>query len=234
MGNFLDAWYPATSDFGLIEAPTTNVVAAFLEWQAAIGRAPIESTRTSLESTFTALAPLSAELRRAAFVPTKSAWTAYFASGLLGSDPFPVMSHLAQHLQVRAMRVCSTTERAHWPATIWEVYAPESLGGSLPLGYLRSVACANDGGRWTFETSGQPFPFERLERYTAKRKKDCFDRQLLIDYLQRLGLRPFDADFFTVSTRTPSSLVENRQRWASPPKEFSFDEVQRGVPWAKS
>src|SRR6187551_3170404 len=124
MGTFVDTWQPATSDFGLIEAPLASVVAAFVKWQADIGRSPIESKRTSLDSTFSGLAPLSMELRRAAFVPTRSSWTAYFASGLLGSDPFPVMSYLAQQLQCRAMRVCLTSAHARWPATIWEVYAP--------------------------------------------------------------------------------------------------------------
>jgi hypothetical protein len=234
MGTFVDIWHPATSDFGLIEAPTASVVAAFAKWQADIGRTPVESEKTSLESTFNALAPLSMEMRRAAFVSTKSDWTAYFASGLLGSDPFPVMSYLAQHLRCRAMRVCSTGAHARWPATIWEVYAPESLGGAPPLGYLRSVSCANDGGRWSFDATGSPFPFEQLERYSVPRKPDRFDRDLLTTYLASLGARPFDADFYSVSSGTPSALVEARRRWSSPPPEYSFDEVQRGLPWARS
>jgi hypothetical protein len=234
MGTFVDTWHPATSDFGLIEAPLASVVAAFVKWQADLGRSPIQSEKTSLESTFSGLAPLSMELRRAAFVPTRSSWTVYFASGLLGSDPLPVMSYLAQQLQCRAMRVCSTSAHARWPATIWEVYAPESLGGAPPLGYLRSVSCANDGGRWTFDTSGSPFSFEELERYSAPRKKDRFDRDLLTSYLARLGSRPFDHDFYAVALSTPSALVEARRRWPSPPREYSFDEVQRGIPWAGS
>jgi hypothetical protein len=234
MRTFVDTWHPATSDFGLIEAPLASVVAAFVKWQADLGRSPIQSEKTSLESTFSGLAPLSMELRRAAFVPTKSSWTAYFASGLAGSDPFPVMSYLAQQRQCRAMRVCSTSAHARWPATIWEVYAPESLGGAPPLGYLRSVSCANDGGRWIFDTSGSPFSFEELARYSAPRKKDRFDRDLLTSYLARLGSRPFDHDFYAVALSTPSTLVEARRRWPSPPREYSFDEVQRGIPWAGS
>lgn len=230
----LESWHPITSDFGLVEAPLDAAVAAFLGWQAATGDDPIQSQGTSLNGTLGSLEPLSVELRRAAFVPTRSSWTAYFASGLLGSDPFPVMSGLAQQLQTRAMRVCATGTHAKWPATIWEVYAAETLGGVPPLGYRRALSCANDGGRWAFESSGAPFPFELLERYSARRTKDRFDRHLLTEYLTNWGLHPFDQDFYAVSAATPSKIIEKRRRWPSPPPEYSVDEVQRGVPWTRS
>ena len=89
MGNFVDAWYPATSDFGLIEAPVASVVATFVRWQAGIGKAPVESRQPSLESTFAALAPLSAELRRAAFVPTKSGCDGVLRERTSLVRPFP-------------------------------------------------------------------------------------------------------------------------------------------------
>ena len=160
MGNFVDAWYPATSDFGLIEAPLASVVATFVRWQAGIGKAPVESRQPSLESTFAALAPLSAELRRAAFVPTKSGWTAYFASGLLGSDPFPVMSYLAPtNFSVAPCGCAQPTPRRGGRRRRFGRYTRQSPSAAHHRwGYLRSVSCANDGGRWTFETVGSPFP----------------------------------------------------------------------------
>jgi hypothetical protein len=231
MANIVSARQPTTSDFGLIEAPFGTVIEAYLTWQNAIGSEPVRSEETSFGATLVALEPLSVEIRRAAFVPTDSGWTAYFASGLLGSDPFPVMSYLADVLQARAMRVCATAMQAKWPATIWEVYAPESLGGAPPLGYVRAISCANDGGRWTFESAGSPFPFEQLDRYSAKRKSERFDRQLLVDYLAHFSLRPFDDDFYIASVAQPSVVIEKRRRWPSPPKEYSLEDVQRGLPW---
>jgi hypothetical protein len=65
------------------------------------------------------------------------------------------MSYLAKRMGLLPMRVCRSPERAIYPATMWEVYAPGSLGGCPPLGYRRSVAAANDGGRWMFEESGE-------------------------------------------------------------------------------
>ena len=78
------------------------------------------------------------------------------------------MSYLAERMSVLAMRVCCTPDRAKYPATIWEVYAPESLGGCPPLGYRRSLAAANDGDRWVFDESGERYPFEQIERYAER------------------------------------------------------------------
>jgi hypothetical protein len=142
------------------------------------------------------------------------------------------MSHLANIMQTRAMRVCVTEPKTKSPATIWEVYASESQGGVPPLGYVRVIACANDGGRWMFESTGSPFPFERVERYSAKQRRDRFDRQLLSDYLANFSLRPFDDDFYAISSTGQSAIIEKRSRWPSPPKEYSLDDVQRGLPWA--
>lgn len=67
------------------------------------------------------------------------------------------------------------------------MYDTEQNGASAH-GYLRSIAAANDGGRWVFETSGDPFPFEELGRYKARRKRDRFPPQLLWQYLQEMGV----------------------------------------------
>jgi len=78
------------------------------------------------------------------------------------------MSYLAKR-----MRVCCTPDRAKYPATIWEVYAPESLGG-CPLGYRGALGASNDGDRWEVYESGERYPFEQIERYAERRKRDRF------------------------------------------------------------
>ena len=66
-------------------------------------------------------------------------------------------------------------------ATIWQVYANESLGG-CPLGYRRSLGAANDDDGWEFYESGERYPFEQIERYAERRKRDRFTRDMLRDY----------------------------------------------------
>jgi hypothetical protein len=95
----------------------------------------------------------------------------------------------ARRLGVLAMRICSTPASEMYPATIWEVYAPPHLGGGA-LGYRRTVCAMNDGGRWVFEESGEPYPFEDLDKYELPRKRDRFTREMLIHYLERTRIGP--------------------------------------------
>lgn len=49
------------------------------------------------------------------------------------------------------------------------------------------IVAMDDGGRWSFETSGDPLPFERLDAYERPRKRDRFPPELLHEYLLALG-----------------------------------------------
>lgn len=231
MSKVLAEWHPVTHDFGLIQAPVENVLSAFRNWHASIG---IEYERTefgsSLSDAFAAILPLANSKMRRLFIQTRSDWVACFQNGIQGSDPFPAMSHLAQDLGVLSMRVCSTPENSQFPATIWEVYAPHSLGGVPPLGYRRSLAAAKDGGKWVFEEAGERFPFELSDRYQAPLKRDRFTSEMLRDYLKEFGVRLFADDFMLVDQMTPAvRLQQITNVWHSP--EFTLKEVVAGKPW---
>jgi hypothetical protein len=228
----IDDWEPVTSDMGLIQAPLGRLRAAFLEWQAGLGQVHEEwQIKSGLADALERLAPLSAGEKRRLFIETRSGWTAQFQSGIQGSDPFPVMSLFAQKLGVLAMRICSAPLSKMYPATIWEVYAPPHLGGGT-LGYRRSVCAANDGGRWIFEASGEPYPFEELDKYELGRKRDRFTREMLIRYLEHFSLRPFEDEFYVVDAERPALLLQ-RPRWQTEPSEFSLEQVKAGAPWKR-
>ena len=53
--------------------------------------------------------------------------------------------------------------------------------------YIRSLSATATDGRWEWYASGTPFEFEAPERYTRRRKRDRFDRELLLDYLEHLA-----------------------------------------------
>jgi hypothetical protein len=220
---------------GLIQAPVEQVVAALLDWHGSLGTSYVRRDVTaSLADAFDALPPLSHEKRRRLFVATTAGWTACFQSGIDGSDPVPATSHLARLLHVLGMRACSTPPGTQWPATIWEVYAPIELGGIPPLGYRRSVSAANDGGRWSFDQSGEPFPFERLDCYALPRRRGRFTRELLAEYLAEFGLDPFSDSFYRVSVDSPAVVLDSTTRWPEPAPEYTLDEVIAGVPWVHS
>ena len=227
----LAAWHPITHDFGLIQAPLEDVLASFLNWHSSLGTeyARTEIT-TSLEEAFQSLLPLANSKMRRLFVPTQSNWVACFQNGIQGSDPFPAMSYLARQMGVLAMRVCNTGPNVLYPATIWELYAPSSLGGDSLLGYRRSLSAANDGGKWVFDEAGEPFPFELVDRYRLRRKRDRFTSDMLRDYVAHFGIRLFDDEFLCVNVESPAiRLQQITNVWHTP--EFTRDEVIEGKPW---
>ena len=63
----------------------------------------------------------------------------------------------------------------------------------MPLAHERSIAAANDGGRWVFEASGTPFSFEDESAYGARRKSERLTSGMVMDYLAGLGV-PVDVE----------------------------------------
>lgn len=233
MPSLLEKWEPVTGDFGLIQAPLDRVVAELRSWHGFLG---IEYRQTEITSSlgdaFQALLPLAHSKMRRLFVATHSDWVACFQNGIQGSDPFPAMSYLAVRMGVIAMRVCSTAETAKYPANVWEVYAPETLGGAPPLGYRRSIAAANDGGRWVFHESGERFPFEQVGRYEERRKRARFTRDMLQDYLRTFSIEAFSDEFLRVDAASPAVLLQQSTKvWHTP--EYTLEEVVAGVPWQR-
>jgi hypothetical protein len=124
-------------------------------------------------------------LGRYAIVPIAS-WALVVNNGPRGTDVGLLPSQAARELGCRAIRaVCVGDAGPGYPARILEVYGPDGSGALL---LVRSIVAANDGGRWVFETSGDPLAFEHLGEYGRRRKADRFTEELLFRYLQELGV----------------------------------------------
>lgn len=117
-------------------------------------------------------------------------WTAMFTDGPLGSDVGVLPSRSARDRGVRGLRA-TTVDKSVSPyeATILEVFETDATDNLQRC--RRSVYAANDGGRWAFGTSGEPFDFEDTHQYTARMKRDRFDAETLYRYLGCLGV-PFE------------------------------------------
>lgn len=185
----LDKWWPVTYDFGLIRAPVETILdtrlRAYLDH--GIEDCIAKTVSKPLDLCFQELEPLSFQHTKEMYLTTGFGWTAFYQNGTRGSDPALPMLQLSKALCVRAMRICVSPPRATYPSVIWEVYDTAQNGASAN-GYRRSIAAANDGGSWIFETSGDPFPFEDLKRYSARRKRDRFPPELLWRYLREMGI----------------------------------------------
>lgn len=135
------------------------------------------------------LAP-SVPVSRYAAVPAGS-WCLILSNGPQGTDVGLLPSQAARELGCRAIRaVCVEDDDPGYPARVLEVYGSD---GDPPLSSRRSIVAANDGGRWVFEMTGEPFGFERAEAYARRRKADRFTCELLYEYLRALQV-PIDVE----------------------------------------
>ena len=83
----------------------------------------------------------------------------------------------------------------------------------------------NDGGRWIFETSGEPYDFEQIERYAAKRKRDRFTHEMLAEYLAHFGISAFDESFYLSPSECVAYLVYIDGPLRPDIKEYSLEEI---------
>ncbi|HLM44595.1 MAG TPA: hypothetical protein VK458_12045, partial [Myxococcaceae bacterium] len=181
-----------------------------------------------LEQALSALLPLtSPEALRQLFIPTRSPWTGYVENARGGTDAASAMSYMARTLGCRGMRVVAVPhtlrkDRGRYGAVMWEVYGPRETDW---LNYLRTLYAANDGGRWVFGQSGEPFPFEKLERYQARKVRDRFTFDMLKEYLHHLGLSPFQEDFY-LPRGAPAWLVEKTGSFVPAQQEYTLAQAR--------
>jgi hypothetical protein len=129
-------------------------------------------------------------LKRRVVFP-RGGWTMLVTDGPGGTDLGMLPSQAARELGCVGLRaVCVADGAARYPARILEVFGPD---GVPPLLAVRTIAASNDGGRWVFETWGDPLPFEDEAAYAAPRKSDRLPPALLLSYLSQLGV-PIDVE----------------------------------------
>ncbi|ATB39503.1 hypothetical protein CYFUS_004947 [Cystobacter fuscus] len=228
-----DRWAPVTSDMGFLETDVERAARALSSWQGGLwaSEGVIVTARPvdgSLEQVLSALLPLSGgEKQRHLFIPTRSAWTAYVDNGYRGTDAVSAMSYLAQVLGCRGMRVGAVPhtlreDKGRYGVVALEVYGPRQTDW---LNYLRTLYAMNDGGRWVFGQSGEPFPFEKLARYQARKVRDRFTLDILEEYLLHLGLSPFQEDFY-LPQGAKAWLVEKTGSFFSAQKEYTLAQAR--------
>jgi hypothetical protein len=121
-------------------------------------------------------------------------WTTYLNNGIDGGDPTASAPYLATRLACDCVVSMHAPPYAsgHAATQLWLI----GPGGKPPLMHRRTISAYAEDGRWSWETSGEPQPWERVERYAARQVRDRFDRQLLVEYLAAIGIRVDDASFY--------------------------------------
>jgi len=193
---------PITFTCGFIEGPISILEECVVPWRQSIGlqvsMTPVESR---LSEALLQLDPLSSMAERELWVETDSPWLACFTNGII-LGPGPV-GYLAGRCKRRAVTTrCSPSTmpskvtkstRGNWGGTALELYGPDNTEW---LNCVRSIAAANDGGNWVFETFGKALPFEQTERYLAARNQDRFTPEMLESYCKAMGIDVFNQSFY--------------------------------------
>ncbi|MBN1208817.1 MAG: hypothetical protein JXB05_28420 [Myxococcaceae bacterium] len=228
-----DRWAPVTEEMGFLELGAEQAAQAFANWHKGleISRGftievlPVAGT---LEQVLSRLLPLSGGERRL-FIPTRSAWTAYVDNQWTGTDAASPMSYMARWLSIRCLRVVAVphtrrkNQGVRYGAVMLDVFGPKQPGKLN--NYVRALEVANDGGHWVFEQEGEPFPFEQVERYQARRVRDRFTFEMLKDYLRHLGLTPFEEDFY-MPPGSRAWLIQKTGPFDTVGREYTLEEAR--------
>jgi hypothetical protein len=231
-----DRWAPVTSEMGFLETGAEHAARAFAAWQGGL-LAPrgiaveVRPVSGSLEQVLSTLLPLtSPESRRYLFVSTRSPWTGYVANTRGGTDAASAMAYMARTVGCRGLRVVAVPNtyrkgEGRYGAVMLTMYGPHRTAW---INTVRVVSASNDGGRWVFDQFGEPFPFEKLEQYQARRVRDRFTFDMLREYLHHLGLSPFEEDFY-LPEGAPAWLVEKTGPVAPTHEEFTLAQAREDL-----
>lgn len=200
-----------SSGFCAFRARHTDIVHAFTEWQTAI-LAPLGDSVVSAklsgnaDSLVSALYPLVSPVRtRNLFMDGGDGWIVALDNGFRGTDAgvAPVLSRRCECQSVRAVSLAHTMK----PKEGVGVYGAEIFESYECGTRVRTIFCANDGGRWKFGQSGTPYPVEDLSRYTRRAVRERFTHTELVALLKHLQIRAFEPDWYLQSGVGRATLV---------------------------
>ena len=200
---------PLTFSIGFLDAPPEEVAAVLVEFFTRVhdgGRAT--ELGGSLEENLLELPPLTIGSQPKVLLASTAldGWTAMFEGDALGQGVAQLVSYAARRLLgVRGYFVTSKPAASR-PDSSLGARQFRVLGPEARLGEVRAVwLIENNPGRWDFGTVGEEQPFEDVEAYGSRRRRDRFTEEMLAGYAAAVGLRPWDESFY----RNPSYLVTN-------------------------
>lgn len=233
------------SGYGLVEAPFERVLARFGSYRRADQSATrLLETTGEVSKALHYLDTRTVPVTRLVVVE-HGAWTAILTNHTTGSEFHDHQFWAAKMLSVRTVRVVDSEarwwrrgprrERLGYEARIFELHGPDDA-------MIRSIACANDGGRWVFETFGEPLPVEATFDYEALRKKDRFTRSNLGALLAAIGTEPLTDSALLgarrfgllseeITNATWRARVQEEARSLEEADDPAFGYYRRGLNW---
>jgi hypothetical protein len=245
-------WLPVTKSVTFVQADPTTSAGVFEERTRAStekrfgSRLELRTVRTDgLEPLLEELLPLRIEDDRSLFVPTANPeWTAVFTNARRGTDPnrHAVLGDWG----LRAVTVTDVpntmderTNQGFWGERTFrlvEPWAPRHRGAYVVESMVHSVTARITDDGWLFgahsgyfdENLDIPFPVGKVWDETARRVQDRFTHEHLVEACRRLGLRPFDADFY--APRGAGLILERTDPQAALERAFTLAQARGDEP----
>lgn len=212
---------PITSKVAFIQEDINVIVEKFLEWQNPLISKHHNSfkkaiTTTNLETSLMELCPLTTpERRKYLLIPAQNQWVAFFDNGHTGTDR-TAPEVLGDKLDAKTVYI---TFDHNSEETTFEYYS--NVNNNFDL--VRSIATINEG-KWSFHQYGSPLSFEKTENYKARKIKSRFNLNLLIEYLEKLGIYAFNEDFYLC--QEGAVLLEKKGPMFDNTKKLSLQQAQ--------
>ena len=193
----------------VVQANATAVVSCLLSWGTEVGTFVRESPGTGgYAAIWPSLGEPCCPSTKGVVIGLQNKWTAFFDNNNLQDIAHSVAWNLTRLLGVASYSFCADdnpTSEQRGSA----VFAARSPSAANPI--KRFVMVTHDSG-WQFTQSGQPFPFERLDLYAAKRKADRLNTEVLKSYASAIGVsfwNPGDfANDFTILYEAPPRAAD--------------------------
>ena len=221
MSLLANRFVPTTFHIGFLECHLEIARQADQKWRESLGGYSFRDLSGNLDSLLTALDPLSGPLTRCIWIATRVQWTAYFDNFINGSDPYGPISVLSERIGCRGLVVSwhPNIPGKSYGQTRFDLYGQEPTDFQ---NCTRIVAATNDGGRWSWDTSGEPLSFESTAAYENRRITDRLTPTMVGDYARAFGVDAFDDAYYG----NLGCLVTNQMIDPSRCRNETFAEVQ--------
>ncbi|WP_241236062.1 hypothetical protein [Eikenella corrodens] len=175
------------------------------------------------------LLPLTLHSPKAMISETQSPWCVYVDNSMQGTDLNSDPRYLCKTLGIREVSVVMVKDIPNdQPGSTQFVYMDGTRAEKIgtPTDYYYKIpgryVLAHRESRWEFVEQGEPFPFEEIAQYQARRIKDRLTPEMVERYCSHFGIDLFNPDFYS-----GRACIFERQVHPDTPKLLHFPNQQQ-------
>ena len=174
-----------------VKASVERAAQVLLEWGKDVRRfTSAEHRQTPFDHMWTFLRDRKIPTDRGVLVPHGRDWTAFFDNDRYEQLSSSIGYNLCRllHAQVFEFDYDSRSDSVHEGSAILGAWTP-SAHNNTPI---RRWVMLSKEPSWKFVQTGEPFPFENVSAYAARKKRDRLTLDMLRSYAESVGIRISD------------------------------------------